>query len=86
MIKDATINIRTNTKIKEKAQKVLEANGISLSTFINNQLLRAANAKTLRLDFETEEPSEMLIEDRMLDSSLQSPKIKGQLAKLGNMV
>ena len=33
-----------------------------------------------------EDPLIEKLENRMLDSSLQSPKIKGQLAKLGNMV
>lgn len=60
MIKDTTINIRTNSKIKEKAQNVIEANGMSLSAFINNQLLRASKTKTLTLDFDAEEPSEWL--------------------------
>lgn len=62
MIKDTTISIRTNSKLKEKAQSVIEANGMSLSAFINSQLLRASKAKTLTLDFEAEEPSEWLIQ------------------------
>lgn len=60
MIKDTTISIRTNSKLKAKAQNVIEANGMSLSAFINSQLLRASKAKTLTLDFSAEKPSEWL--------------------------
>src|SRR3989338_2230159 len=63
MIKDTTISIRTNSKLKAKAQDVIEAHGMSLSAFINNQLLRASKAKTLTLDFSAEDPSDWLINE-----------------------
>ena len=60
MIKDATINIRTSAKLKEKAQNTAQEIGMPLSLVINQLLRGFVKTKRAAVDFEAEEPSEWL--------------------------
>ena len=62
-MKTAVVNFKTTPEIKKRAQENTRRAGISLSALLNQRMREIANAKTLTLDFNAEEPSKMLIED-----------------------
>ncbi len=55
------IYIRTEPKVKEKAQKVAKELGFSLSSLVNAWLRQLIKTKTVNFSAREEEPSEYLI-------------------------
>jgi|TARA_B100001971_G_C18214690_1_gene553006 antitoxin component of RelBE/YafQ-DinJ toxin-antitoxin module len=62
-MKTAVVNFKTTPEIKQKAIKKAKKAGVSLSFLLDRHMHEIASAKTLTLDFDAEEPSEMLIRD-----------------------
>ena len=60
-MKTAVINVKTDSKIKARAQKVAADLGFSLSSLINAYLRQLVKAKTISFSLIEEEPSELLI-------------------------
>ena len=58
----AVINIKTNAKIKAKAQKVASDLGFSLSALINGYLNQLVKTKTIHFSALEETPSEYMIQ------------------------
>ena len=56
---DAVINIKVNSDIKRKAQKVAGEVGVSVSSLLNAYLRQLVN--TQRISFSLEEPSDYLV-------------------------
>lgn len=56
------INIKTDPKVKEKAQKIASELGFSLSALINGYIRHFVKTKTVYFSVKTEEPSEYMIE------------------------
>lgn len=62
-MKTAVINVKTNPKIKAKAQKVAAELGFSLSALINGYIRQLVKTKTVYFSAKNvEEPSEYLIQ------------------------
>ena len=59
----AVINIKTDPKVKEEAQKIAAEMGISLSGVINTQLKQFIRTKTLLCTLDTEIPTKKLLQD-----------------------
>jgi len=57
----AVINIKTNSQVKAKAQKVAEELGFSLSSLINGYLRHLVRTKTVHFNT-SEKPTEYLIQ------------------------
>jgi len=57
----AVINIKTNSQVKAKAQKVAEELGFSLSSLINGYLRHLVKTKTVHFNT-SEKPTEYLIQ------------------------
>ena len=62
-MKTAVVNFKTTPEIKTRAQENLKHSGIPLSMYLNHYLRKASQTKHIALDFDAEEPSEMLIRD-----------------------
>ncbi len=60
-MKTAVINVKTDSKIKARAQKVASDLGFSLSSLINAYLRQLVKAKTINFSLVEEEPGELLI-------------------------
>ena len=56
------INIRTDPKVKVKAQKVASELGFSLSALINGYLNQLIKTKTIHFSATEEEPSEYMVQ------------------------
>ena len=61
-MKTAVINIKTDPKIKVKAQKVAAELGFSLSSLINGYIRHLVKTKAIYFSAKSEEPSEYLME------------------------
>lgn len=57
----AVINIKTDKKVKTRAQKVAAELGFSLSSLINAYLRQLVKTKSVNFSLLNEEPSELLI-------------------------
>jgi addiction module RelB/DinJ family antitoxin len=58
----AVINIKTDPKVKAKAQKIASELGFSLSALINGYLNQLVRTKTIHFSVLEEEPSEYMIQ------------------------
>jgi len=59
-MKSAVINIKTDPKVKSKAQKIADELGFSLSSLINGYLRQLIKTKSINFSLEAGEPSEYL--------------------------
>lgn len=62
-MKTAVINFKTTPEKKRKAMENCKKAGIPLSYVLDKRLSEIADAKQVTVDFDAEEPSDMLIED-----------------------
>lgn len=60
-MRNAVINIKTDSKVKQEAQKVASELGFSLSGLINGYLRQLISTKSVNFSLMDEEPSELLI-------------------------
>lgn len=60
-MRSAVINIKTDPKIKTRAQKVASKLGFSLSGLINAYLRQLVKSKTVYFSLSSEEPTEYLL-------------------------
>lgn len=60
-MRTAVINIKTDAKIKARAQKVAAQLGFSLSALINAYLRQLVKSKTVHFSLSSEEPTEYLL-------------------------
>ncbi len=58
----AVINIKTDAKVKQQAQKIASQMGFSLSSLINGYLRQLTRTKTVNFTLNNEEPSDYLIQ------------------------
>ena len=59
-MKTAVVNFKTTPEVKKKATERARKTGVPLSFLLNQRLNEIANGQKLTVDFEAEEPSEML--------------------------
>lgn len=60
-MKTAVINVKTDAKVKARAQKIASELGFSLSSLVNGYLRQLIKTKTINLSLSDEEPSELMI-------------------------
>lgn len=60
-MRNAVINIKTDSRVKKEAQEIASELGFSLSGLINGYLRQLINTKSVNFSLIEEEPSELLI-------------------------
>jgi len=60
-MKTAVINVKTDARVKAKAQKVASELGFSLSSLVNGYLRQLVQTKTVNFSLAEEKPSELLV-------------------------